>query len=672
MRYSFDCAGDGNFEIVGTGSSSVLCEFPDDPVTGDDTFTVGVRVADDDGGVTTDSVIVTVNNVAPVIDDVQANPTIVNEGGISRITVIATDIGDQNDLLYSFDCNDNGNFEVTPQAANTADCPFPDDSVHRVVVEVIDQDGGVTTGSVQVTVNNVAPIVRVSANPSTIAEGGTSRITVVAIDTGDQGDLLYSFDCLGDGSFNIVDQKASTGDCDYPDDPLGTPDIFTVFVKVDDQEGGVRIGTADVTVNNLPPTISSVVANPQLIESTGGAPSTITITATDVAADTQDLLYSFDCDGNGVFELTQGHPDNDAVCDFTGATLGPHTVNVKVDDQDGGFDTDFVIVVVGLVQTPVIRVPHTASASTNPTFIWDPDTLANFYVLQIATSDDFSSQVRDIRDFAHSGGPGARQVRTLLSLPGQSTALLPGIRYFWRIQGKDSTGSDPRASAFSSPAAFITTGGSVTLTLDIALEGIGGAPTDFLVSLYEATAFRGIEAAPFLLYQRDPVATRTFRGLTGTASGDKRYFTLVLIGVETDYYDITVEADRTLANLVDDVPVDTGGTLDMGMLLAGNAVEDTTGVELASVINALDTSVLMAAFGTSLNQPCPLPLPGADPTDPCETNLVDGDVKEFDPRADFNRDAVIDEADFDILKANYLQFSPVYWVYFPSGGRLIP
>ena len=112
-------------------------------------------------------------------------------------------------------------------------------------------------------------------------------------------------------------------------------------------------------------------------------------------------------------------------------------------------------------------------------------------------------------------------------------------------------------------------------------------------------------------------------------------------GVVTDYYDITVEAESTLVNLKDDVAIDGPHTADMGKLLAGNAVEDTTGVEKSSVINALDASALMAAF------------------DPDGDGFHDGDEKEFDPRADFKRDGVIDEADFDILKANYLQYSPI-------------
>ena len=80
-------------------------------------------------------------------------------------------------------------------------------------------------------------------------------------------------------------------------------------------------------------------------------------------------------------------------------------------------------------------------------------------------------------------------------------------------------------------------------------------------------------------------------------------------------------------------------------LREGNAIDDPRpGVELASIVNALDASLLVAAFGTS------------------ESNLeveFEGDLKKFDRRADFDRDGDVDNDDFQILKDNFLRFSPL-------------
>ena len=67
----------------------------------------------------------------------------------------------------------------------------------------------------------------------------------------------------------------------------------------------------------------------------------------------------------------------------------------------------------------------------------------------------------------------------------------------------------------------------------------------------------------------------------------------------------------------------------MGTLLEGNAIDDPS-VEPASIINALDASLLAAAINE----------------------------QKFDPRVDFNRDGKVDNADLELLKKNYLRFSP--------------
>ena len=87
-----------------------------------------------------------------------------------------------------------------------------------------------------------------------------------------------------------------------------------------------------VLVNNLPPTIISVAAEPSLLPENGG-PSVITVTATDVAGDLP-LVYRFDCDDDQAFEVVQ-LGDNSTTCTFTDQDVGPNTVNVRVADDDG-------------------------------------------------------------------------------------------------------------------------------------------------------------------------------------------------------------------------------------------------------------------------------------------------------------------------------------------------
>ena len=306
-------------------------------------------------------------------------PAAADEGQPVRFTGDGS-LSASGDLTYLWDFGD-GNTADTPNATH-----IYEDNGTTVTLTVTDATGTSDTATADITIRNVAPtILDVTRDPASVDEGQTSRIAVLATDVpGDLPDLLYSFDCDDNGAYDVGPQAPNTADCPFPDDS-----VHTVVVKVDDQDGGISTGSTTVQVNNVPPTVVRVTATPDTLPAAGGT-SLITVDATDVPADVPDLLYSFDCDGNGSYgdsgdTANQAHPDNDALCDFTGAGLGPHTVNVKVDDQDGGIDTGDVTVTLVAQTTAVIDAPSTGaefspitfdgslsiSASGTLTYVWD-------------------------------------------------------------------------------------------------------------------------------------------------------------------------------------------------------------------------------------------------------------------------------------------------------------
>ena len=141
-------------------------------------------------------------------------------------------------------------------------------------------------------------ITGVLTDPSTVDEGLSTTITVIATDaTGDIPTIRYSFDCDGDGVFEVPPQTGdASAECMFPDAPADT----VVNVRVEDKDGGVSSGLVVGPVENLPPTIVSVIAEPSAHPETGGS-SAITVTATDVPTDV--LSYFFDCDGNEIYEI---------------------------------------------------------------------------------------------------------------------------------------------------------------------------------------------------------------------------------------------------------------------------------------------------------------------------------------------------------------------------------
>jgi CSLREA domain-containing protein len=114
--------------------------------------TVTITGNDGQGGTSTTTFALVVLNVPPTIVSVTNNGPIV-AAHAATITVVATDPAGANDpLTYSFDCDNNGTFEIGPQSGNSASCTFATGGTFTVRVRVADDDGGVTLGSTVVTV----------------------------------------------------------------------------------------------------------------------------------------------------------------------------------------------------------------------------------------------------------------------------------------------------------------------------------------------------------------------------------------------------------------------------------------------------------------------------------------------------------------------------------------
>ena len=157
-------------------------------------------------------------------------------------------------------------------------------------MQVDDGDGGITPGDVTVTVN------RTEASFTLTPRNGEEGVPVRFDATGSipaLGDLTYSWD-FGDGNVAAFD----SGDHIYADN-----DAYEVRLVVTDDAGGRHRGPdSNHHINNLPPVITSVNANP--LEINEGEPSTITVTAVDVARPTLPTLeYRFDCNNDQVFEV---------------------------------------------------------------------------------------------------------------------------------------------------------------------------------------------------------------------------------------------------------------------------------------------------------------------------------------------------------------------------------
>lgn len=245
LTYSFDFEDDGVFEIEGAqgaGAEIGRHVYPDQ-----DLFTV--RVIVDDG---TDSIdatgVIDIVNVAPSV--LLSSNAPVDEGSELVLTAEVADPGDDT-ITLRWDLDGDGEIDaeevaledIIERAAVTLD-----DATYEVTVIAIDEDGGETTETIEVVVENVAPSFPENFTPPPALEGLAYAGTVPATDPAGAADpLIFALLDPPPG----VDIEAETGRIlwtpDY-DDFLDSPTELTV--RVDDQDGGQAI--IELSIDVLP------------------------------------------------------------------------------------------------------------------------------------------------------------------------------------------------------------------------------------------------------------------------------------------------------------------------------------------------------------------------------------------------------------------------------------
>ncbi len=357
---------------------------------GDDhNYTLILTVSDDDGGTTTITTSIVVDNVAPSIIAINIPPDI-NEGSPAIFQANAADLG-SDDLTFTW------NFEFGPTITNihyndgTGPDPYPspqgtypftvsdtvshtygDDGEFSVMLTVEDDDGGITTYTTTVEVNNIAPVIELD-EPNPVDENSPFTLIGTATDPGSD-DLTFIWD-WGDGSSDTVttynndpanpDPEQSPGGTfpfsvtDSVSHNYGDDGIFTVILTVEDDDGGVTVESTTITVNNVAPTIEPLVT----YETDENQAVTLTAHATDPGSD--DLTFTWDWgDGssdtvtiyynNGISPDLDPSPDINPmdITDTVTHTYGDDEdfqVTITVEDDDDDLDVRTTIVSVNNV-----------------------------------------------------------------------------------------------------------------------------------------------------------------------------------------------------------------------------------------------------------------------------------------------------------------------------------
>jgi hypothetical protein len=251
----------------------------------DGTYTVALRVSDDDTSVI-DTATVTVSNVAPTATFIAPA---VNEG--SNIVLSLTSPYDPSSVdtaagfEYAFDC---GSGYGSWSSTSTASCPTTDYGTRNVKAKIRDQDLAETEYTATVTINDVLPTSVNGGGPYTSIAGApvaiTGSATCVPVDT-----CTFTWDLDGDAAYD----DATGTSASYTWNTIG---IYVIGLKVTDNDGNPVTATASVNIGGATHSIT-LVAGWNLVSFNVHPANTSPATVLSNIAGHYDLVYAWDATG---------------------------------------------------------------------------------------------------------------------------------------------------------------------------------------------------------------------------------------------------------------------------------------------------------------------------------------------------------------------------------------
>jgi hypothetical protein len=278
---------------------------------------------------------------------------------------------------------------------------------YSISATATDEDGTYNANTLNLTVNNVPPILTLSGE-SSVDEGSNYTLNLKAVDPG--ADTISSWNInWGDGSIQPVVGNPNSVSHIYADGP----NKYTISATATDEDGTYNANMLNVIVNNVPPMVN---AGPDSTINEGSAFSS-SGSFTDPGADTWTATVNYG-DGSGVQPLALA-PNKTFSLSHVYADNGSYTATVTVIDDDGGVGGD-------ILQITVLNVPPTVEAGTDQTI-----TAGDFTTFNGTFSDpgwlDTHTAVWD-----HGDGTSGSGTVTEEHIPPDSTGIVIGAHSFFK------------------------------------------------------------------------------------------------------------------------------------------------------------------------------------------------------------------------------------------------
>ena len=496
VTFEVDCLGDGTFEVTAvapTAGTAVTCNYAD--LNGPATYVVIARVIDDVSTSITATAILTVENVLPTLGTINDGPKDEARQDANRTVLITASATDFDALTYSFDCNNDGNYEVGPQAEASYLCAFYGNGPSVFVVGVrAHDDVSYSQAYANVVVRNVGPTppsIHVPVDGAVVSTTTPTLTVNNAFDPFD--DLQYEFVLFYDAA---LQQSAvtsplvleGTGISGWQASPLSENTTYWWRARATDDVGfGPYSAAASFTVNaiNDPPSI------PQPILPSDGAtvltaqPQLEIVNSVDPEGDA--IVYRFELCGVSncatTFEISANVPELSG-----GTTYNVQTVlldgqqywwRVTAEDEHGAGSLDYSAIFSFTVDLDVANQAPPIPAVTLPV---DGSTVAATSVLVAVSSvidpdgDDVEYRIQIDRslDFNTAYLQQVQQAGTSHVFAG----LADNTWYYARVRSFD----DPWQTSlgWSTPVSFFVNSSNDAPNAPLQLDPVDGATVGIL------------------------------------------------------------------------------------------------------------------------------------------------------------------------------------------------
>ena len=391
--YTWVVTKGGSPYLTDTTSGATFTFTPNDNAE----YIVELTVNDDDLGIGTDSVTITVSDVAPTLT--LTGDATTNEGQVYTLTL--SDLVDPgNDTIMSYSINwGDGTVELYNDVVNnpplgTYTHLYDDNAAVTgpITVTLVNEDGVFSNAATfDLTVNNVAPTGtpwNTSMDSGPINEGSSAIVMVYAPSDPSSADMTagfsYAYDFDNDGTLDtLYTPGASTAT--VPGSYLADNPEQIVGISIRDKDGGTTLLTTTVTINNVTPTIDAGLDAEAFVDQS----FTRTLTFTDPG---NDALWTITADyGDGSPVETFTVSNRVFTLDHTYTTTGSYTVSVTVMDKDNASVSDSFNVDVFNDTFRVINFTPTVSGF-EATFNRAP----NLCVLNLYDGEDAAIELPDL------------------------------------------------------------------------------------------------------------------------------------------------------------------------------------------------------------------------------------------------------------------------------------